>query len=170
MTSVREEAEAEAPDDVRATMAWLEQAGYALRTHGGPQQPFNNIALVYTGRCQIVITRDRNEWSLDIAPAPGERLYQYDLVLAAQDERDYGEVFPDDRFFWVRDSSSLPRPPWQLPEGVSWRETLPSAAEWVTGAGVTEALAWALQQRSAERRKAERRARRKSSPTTATND
>jgi hypothetical protein len=39
--------------------------------------------------------------------------------------------------------------PKQLPDGVSWRETLPGILRWIQAGDVTESITEALQQRSA---------------------
>src|SRR5699024_10055448 len=55
-----------APDDVQATIAWLSANGYTLTSHGG--EGTFGAQFVYSGDAQVVITVDRSQWMLDVAP------------------------------------------------------------------------------------------------------
>jgi hypothetical protein len=129
-----------APDDVRATIVWLSASGYTLSSHRG-ESTFG-AQFVYAGQAEVLITVDRSQWMLDVAPRPGAQAWQYDVLIAAQSGQPYGEVFPE------TGSRSPGDPlPDQLPEGVSWRETLPGILQWVDGEGVSAAVERALRER-----------------------
>ncbi len=106
-------------------------------THSAPSAGESTFGsqFVYTGGAEVLITVDRSQWMLDVAPRPGAEAWQYDLLIAAQKGQPYGEVFPT---VGIR-SAGDPLPE-QLPEGVSWRETLPGILQWVTGDGVQAAV------------------------------
>lgn len=129
-----------APDDVRATIEWLSANGYTLRSHRG-ESTFG-AQFIYAGQAEIHITVDRSQWTLDIAPRPGAQAWQYDLLIAAQTGQPYGEVFPETRSRSLKDPLS-----YQLPAGVSWRETLPGILHWMDDEDVTAAVEHALHER-----------------------
>jgi hypothetical protein len=129
-----------APGDVQDTVAWLADNGYTLTSHSG-ESAFG-AQFVYAGDVEVVIGVDRSQWLLDIVPRPGAEAWQYDLLLAAYKGLDYGALFPK------TGSRSLGDPlPDQLPEGVSWRGTLPEILEWVNDESVPVAVDRALDQR-----------------------
>ena len=129
-----------APDDVRDTIAWLATHGYTLVSRQG-EGTFGAL-LVYAGDAEVRISVDRSQWCLDVAPRPGREAWDYDLLLAAHQDQEYGALFPQN------DSRSWGEPlPDQLPEGVSWRETLPDILEWVSGDAVGTAVDRACHQR-----------------------
>jgi hypothetical protein len=129
-----------APDDVRETIAWLIANGYTLDSHRG--EGTFGAEFVYVGDAEVRITVDRSQWSLDVAPRPGAKSWQYDLLVAARTSRPYSEVFPE------TGSRSVGYPLADtLPEGVSWRETLPGILQWVDGEYVQAAVDAALQER-----------------------
>lgn len=130
-----------APVDVLETIAWLSANGYILSSHRG--ETTFGAEFVYVGDAEVRITVDRSQWFLDVAPRPGAEAWQYDLLIAARTGQPYGEVFP------AAGSRSVGDPlPDKLPEGVSWRETLPGILKWVGGQGVPAAVDNALQERS----------------------
>ena len=120
-----------APADVQNTVAWLLANGYKLASQVG-ESPFG-AQLVYVLEAEVRITVDQSQWCLDVAPAPGSEAWQYDLLLAAHRGLDYGELLPG-----TGSRSPTGLLPKQLPEGVSWRETLPDILHWVTGGDVAE--------------------------------
>lgn len=129
-----------APDDVRETVAWLSDSGFTLTSHSG-ESTFG-AQFVYASDAQILITVDRSQWLLEVAPRAGADAWQYDLLLAAYKALDYAALFPR------MGSRSLGDPlPEQLPEGVSWRETLPEILKWVNDESVPGAVDRALDQR-----------------------
>ena len=98
---------------------------------------------VFEGQSVVQIIVDRSQWSLDVAAASAAKFWQYDLLLAAQSSQGYGRRFPG---VGARTADApLPK---QLPEGVSWRETLPGILRWIQASDVTESVTEAQQQRS----------------------
>lgn len=137
---VREFLQRFAPDDVRETITWLTANGYSLSTHRG--EGTFGAEFVYVGDAEVRISVDRSQWTLDVAPRPGAKAWQYDVLIAARTGQPYGEVFPE------TGSRSVGDPlPDKLPEGVSWRETLPGILQWVDGEGVQAAADCALHER-----------------------
>lgn len=134
-----------APVDVQETVAWLLANGYTLSSHEGEGE--FGAQFVYTGQAEVRIGVDRSQWSLDIAQAPGAQPWQYDLLIAASSGRPYGQQFT--AVGPVGSRPSKPNLPRQLPEGVSWRRTLPGVLSWVQGPSVAEAVATALRERFA---------------------
>jgi hypothetical protein len=121
-----------APVDVQETVKWLRGNGYSLTEQRGGST-FGAV-FVYCGATRVVVSVDRSQWWLDVAPTPGADAWQYDLLIAAQAGKPYAEVFPE---------AGLARPlhgplPEQLPEHVSWRETLPAILPWLLAGNVTE--------------------------------
>jgi hypothetical protein len=131
-----------APADVQHTNAWLSANGYALVAHNGDST--FGAQFVYEEDTEVRITVDRSQWFLDIAPRPGAKTWQYDLLLAARRGLDYGALFPETGATVLGDP--LPE---QLPAGVSWRETLPDILQWVGGDSVPALVDRALHQRFA---------------------
>lgn len=130
-----------APSDVLNTIAWLTATGYSLVSHQG-ESTFG-AQFVYGGNAEVRITVDRSQWYLDVAPTPGAEAWQFDLLIAAHTGQPYAEVFP------VAETRSLGDPlPAQLPEGVSWRETLPDILERVRDHAVPPAVDRARHQRA----------------------
>ena len=115
-----------APGDVRDTIAWLSANGYALSSQTG--QGTFGAQFVYMAGAKVVVTVERSQWMLDVAPRHDAEAWQYDLLIAAQAGQPYRDVFPKIGARSVGDP--LPE---QLPEGVSWRETLPGILRWVGG-------------------------------------
>jgi hypothetical protein len=131
-----------ATPDVCSTVEWLEEHEYQL-TESQFQPPGSTwyTLFVFTADAQVGINCERSQWSMDIAPAPGAEWMQYDLLIAASRGRDYADCFPSR-------GDILTRPlPKQLPEGVSWRSTLPAVLDWISGPGVAQAVAHAQDQR-----------------------
>jgi len=58
-----------APEDVQATVAWLQANGYSLSSQCGD----NNFGarFVFVGAAEVHITVDRSQWFLDVACEPG---------------------------------------------------------------------------------------------------
>jgi hypothetical protein len=130
-----------APADVQHTVAWLLSSGYVLVPQEGASTFGASFVLEGDSVVQVIV--DRSQWSLDVAAASGAQLWQYDLLLAAQSSQEYGRRFPG------VGARTLDAPlPKQLPEGVSWRETLPGVLQWIQAGDVTESVTEAQQQRS----------------------
>lgn len=125
---------------MRDTIAWLSANGYSLSSHRG--EGTFGAQLVYTSDAEVLVTVDRSQWILDVAPGPGTEAFQYDLLIAAHVGQPYEDVFPT----VVARSVGDPLPE-QLPEGVSWRETLPGILRWVRGDEVRAAVDRARKER-----------------------
>lgn len=130
-----------APGDVRDTLAWLSANGYALSAHRGDST--FGAQFVYTGGSKVVVTVDRSQWMLDVAARPDAETWQYDLLIAAQAGQPYGDVFPT-----VGARSVADPLPEQLPESLSWRETLPRVLEWVGSNDVRAGVEQARRERA----------------------
>lgn len=63
-------------------IAWLSANGYTLSSQRG-ESTFGS-QFVYTGGAEVLLTVDRSQWMLDVAPRPGAEAWQYDLLIAAQ--------------------------------------------------------------------------------------
>ncbi|WP_125775458.1 hypothetical protein [Antribacter gilvus] len=132
---------ANAPADVQHTVAWLLSSGYVLVPHEGAST-FGAV-FVFEGDSVVRIVVDHSQWSLDVAAASAAKLWQYDLLLAAQSSQGYARRFPG-----VGAGTSDAPVPEQLPEGVSWRDTLPGILRWIRASDVTESVTEAQRQRS----------------------
>jgi hypothetical protein len=133
-----------APNDVQDTVAWLIANGYPLVAHRG-ESTFG-AQFVYVGDTKVLVTVDRGQWMLDVAVKPEDE-WNYEVLLVAHADQPYEVFFPRAGARAV--STSLPA---QLPEGVSWRETLPAILQWVTGDDVPVAVERAREERSRLRR------------------
>lgn len=129
-----------APDDVRDTIAWLSENGYLLSSHRGDST--FGAQFVYSGKTTVFITVDRSQWMLDVARGTEAPPWQYDLLIAAKSGESYERMFPVAGARSVGDSQ-----PRQLPDGVTWRETLPGVLEWIEEEDVPETVDRALDQR-----------------------
>jgi len=123
-----------APEDVRAAVEWLLGQGFVL-TGRSPQTRLGTFgsSLTYTGDATVIITVDRSQWHMDVAPPSGAKAIGLDLLIAAQAGRPYWEVFAATDL-----RAGQPNLPSQLPPGVSWREKLPTVLTWLA---TTEHLA-----------------------------
>ena len=130
-----------APADVQHTVAWLVSSGYVLVSQDGTNT-FGAL-FVFESDSVVQIIVDRSQWSLDVAAAPAAEFWHYDLLLAAQSGQEYGRRFPG---VGTRTLGALL--PEQLPEDVSWRETLPDILHWIQSSDVTESVTKAQRQRS----------------------
>jgi hypothetical protein len=129
-----------APQDVRDTVAWLLANGYILTSQRGTST--FGAQFVYTCDAEVVVTVDRSQWVLDVAPTPGAEPWQYDLLVAAHSGRAYGEALA------VGPAASLGEArPAQLPQGVSWRESLPRILRWMKDQDVSVGVGRARQER-----------------------
>lgn len=136
-----------APDDVRATIAWLLDHGYALSAQH-PAKELNTFGslMVYSGDAEVTVTVDKGQWYMDIARVPGANRHDFGLLLPASRGRPYWECFPS-----AEAAGDLPLPA-QLPPGVSWHDTLPTVLAWLAAKDETEiaaAVALAADQRYA---------------------
>jgi hypothetical protein len=129
---------AQATEDVADTLRWLEESAFLLTSaQGGRTEPFGNLRLVYEGPAGVVtMIRERSVWSLDVASDPAGKSIQYDLAVAAAQGRDW-RVYPH------TPGAHLD----QIPEGVSWRRTLPGVLRWLSESGDQDSIALAADQR-----------------------
>jgi hypothetical protein len=128
---VREYVEEVANDDVRATLAWLDDAGFRLTaSQGGRRESFGNALLVFSGDAAVRIVRDRGQWDVAVSPATGGAWFSLAILTAAREGREWEPPAVDF-------SAGLPC---QLPYGISWRHSLPAAFEWLKQPGSTAAL------------------------------
>jgi hypothetical protein len=81
------------------------------------------------------VTVDRSQWMLEIAASADSQFVQYDLAVAAHSGSSYGDCFPN-----AGTRALSGRLPVQLPEGVSWRATLPGILSWLRGPEVMRAV------------------------------
>jgi hypothetical protein len=128
---VREYVDALANDDVRATLQWLDEAGYRVTvSRGGPTESFGNALLVFNGRREVEITRDRGQWMIGVSLAPGGERLWLDILAAAREGMEWA---PPPR----RQPFSSPLPD-QLPVDLSWSTALPGVLEWLDEPGAAE--------------------------------
>ena len=132
---------ANAPSDVQDTVAWLSDNGYRLASQAGAST--FGAEFVFQGEGMVRIVVDRSQWMLDVAPSPGAEPWQYDLLIAAHSGQDYRQRFPG------TGSRAVGRTLLEhLPEGVSWRDTLPDVVRWVREHDVAERVSNAKRQRA----------------------
>ncbi|MGW2093674.1 hypothetical protein [Promicromonospora sukumoe] len=130
-----------APEDVQDTVAWLMSSGYVLVSQHGTNT--FGAGFVFEGDLAVQIIVDRSQWWIDVATSSAAKFWHYDLLLAAQSGQEYGQRFPED------DARTSDKPLLrQLPEDVSWRETLPGILRWIQESDVTESIAEARRQRA----------------------
>src|SRR5262249_9566943 len=90
-----------------------------------------NALLVFTGRREVEITRDRGQWLIGISLAPGGERFWLDVLMAAR----RGVVWtPPPR----HEPMSGPLPD-QLPAAISWGATLPDLLGGLDEPGAAEA-------------------------------
>ncbi|MEO3855462.1 hypothetical protein [Acrocarpospora sp. B8E8] len=131
MDPVREYVDAVANDDVRDTLRWLDEAGYRVTSsQGGPTESFGDAHLVFTGRREVEITRDRGQWMISISLAPGGERLWLDVLMAARRGAAWAPS-PHGQPL----SSPLPD---QLPADVSWSASLPDVLGWLDEPGAAE--------------------------------
>ncbi len=110
-----------------------------------PRRGLNTFgtSLTYTAAAQVIVTVDRSQWYMDIAPTPGAKTHFFDILLAASSGRPYWECLPP---LPLRDwRMPLPK---QLPPGVAWRDTLPAVLAWLASeADIAAAVRLAKDQR-----------------------
>ena len=128
-----------ATPDVAATLEWLVAQGAAItREQGGQHESFGNVLVEFTfSEAVLTITRDRDQWLLDVQSGQLRR-FDFDVIHAALTGSDE----------W---SGPTPKPlPKQLPDGVSWLAELPAALEWLRTRLDAEDQLLRLQRRRAE--------------------
>jgi hypothetical protein len=120
-----------ANDDVRATLAWLDDAGFRLTAgQGGKRESFGNALLVFSGDAEVKIVRDRGQWDIAVSPAPGGSWFSLAILTAVREGRGWEPAA-------INFSAGVPG---QLPCGIGWRDSLPTALEWLKQPGSTAVL------------------------------
>ena len=114
--------------DVRATLEWLDTAGFTITdSRGGEHEEFGNVLLQFQRTdVGVRISRDRGQWLCNISP-PGRPDYLGLNVLLTAKEGGEPDPGPRDAAF----TQPLPE---QLPKGVSWHSVIPSLIDWLQGA------------------------------------
>ena len=110
-----------ATEDVAATVEWLENQGFVLVEHRGPdERAFGDQYLRYSkaGQVEVHIVRDRGQWGCDIQCEGWTQAFDFGLVLDAVEGRSEWEPM---------DPTANPYATKQLPAGVTWSEALPVA-------------------------------------------
>jgi hypothetical protein len=111
-----------APPDVADSLDWLLGEGFAdVAERGGPGESFGNL-FVHLRRPGMAVrgTRDRGQWSVELAPAGGE-FVPLNVLLTARD----GSA-PVVTGFELRGPVAE-----VLPPGVEWRVALPGIISWL---------------------------------------
>src|SRR5260221_6309402 len=100
-----------APVSVLGSLDWLASAGFVVvAERGGPHESFGNLLVVFERSTLAVrITRDRGQWSIELAPGRGE-FVPLNVLLTA---RDGGTPVPRD---WRGADTRAPGPS----GGVGW--------------------------------------------------
>jgi hypothetical protein len=111
-----------APADVRATLDWMTEVGFYIRTErGGRDESFGNVLLDFERPpTAIRLIRDRGQWTLGLA-LDGRHFVGLQVLLNA---RDGGE-------FLTPDHDPVAPLPEVLPEGGSWASAVPEVLAWL---------------------------------------
>jgi hypothetical protein len=127
-----------APDDGGATLRWLVAQGAVITDEqGGRGEAFGNILVRFElGDAELTITRDRDQWLLDVQSGQLSR-FDFDVIHVALAGDDYWE------------QSGPGALPAQLPDGVSWLSELPQTLNWLRTTPDAEARLKQLQQKRA---------------------
>jgi hypothetical protein len=138
MTEVLAYAREKAPQDVLATLDWLTEQGFVpVSERGGRDESFGNLLLGFEQPpLRLRVTRDRGQWSLEIATARTD-FVPLNVLLTAMS----GDAPDPGRY------DLLDQLPEVLPGGAEWREFLPPLVIWLgssdRSAEITEAgTAW----------------------------
>jgi hypothetical protein len=117
-----------APQDVLASLDWLMQQGFVLVSElGGRDESFGNLRLGFEQPPRrLRITRDRGQWSLELATARADFI-PLNVLLSAMT----GDAPDPGRY------DLLDQLPDVLPGGVEWREVLPLVTTWLNSADRT---------------------------------
>jgi len=113
---------------VRATLEWLENAGFAVvESSGGPDEAFGNVYLLFGGPARVRVVRDRSQWDIAIGRPGGQSLYSLSVLTAARDG-----------VAWQYPALRTDELPLQLPPGLVWSVEVPSIVSWLHMDGATE--------------------------------
>ena len=141
--------------DVALTMQWLLSEGADVaREMGGPTDPqgFGDILIEFVlADTTVLITRDRGQWMMTVQ-APGLSRFDFGLIHQTRNHEDpweppwLGRSWPAGKQTIRLATASAPTLPPQLPPGVSWREELPKALDWLSTTADAEAQLQAMKQ------------------------
>jgi hypothetical protein len=106
--------------DVADAVRWLLAQGARVTYEEAPHGMGFAVLELELDHTQIRMVRDRGQWMLDLR-SEGQPWLQLDLVHAAR----VGGVD------WQQEGTRTGPLPDQLPVGVSWRDELPAALDWV---------------------------------------
>lgn len=120
-----------APVDVVETIHFLERSGYEL-THSVIASLVGDGQLRYSGEFDVVITRDRGQWTLDVVTIDRET-FQLDLIAAGRAGR-----YP---------TEPIEGTPVQLPPWLSWHNELPGLLQWLKSPGAGDKVLSASDER-----------------------
>jgi hypothetical protein len=111
-----------APPDVAGSLDWLAREGFAVvGERGGRGESFGNLIVVFERPGMAVrVTRDRGQWSAELAPGGGE-FVPLNVLLTAQ----------EGGLPVVRGSKLGDPLPEVLPPGVEWSGVLPGVVSWL---------------------------------------
>jgi hypothetical protein len=105
--------------DVVATLGWLDGENFkVIKQSGGSSETFGNAQVEFSRNALGVrITKDRDQWKLDVAP-PGFEFLNLEYLLTAKDG-EQAEVSP---------TEAAAAPP---SKQTSWQQALPGLISWI---------------------------------------
>lgn len=106
--------------DVAATLGWLAGEGFeVVNQSGGSTETFGNAQVEFKRKqLGVRITKDRDQWKLDVAP-PGFEFLNLEYLLTARDAQEADTSVP-------KEVSATP-----ATKEVSWQASLPGLITWV---------------------------------------
>lgn len=110
-----------ATPDIGLAVAWLLSEGAVVTARDDPHGMAFALAKFAVGDAEVRMVRDRGVWSMDLRLAGQRHWLQFDLM-----HRILTDEVPTDR-----PGRRLGDLPPQTPEGVSWRDCLPTALGWL---------------------------------------
>lgn len=120
-----------APQDVLDTLDWLAGEGFVVASErGGRGESFGDLQIVFSRPpLAMCVTRDRGQWSIDLAPGRGEFVPLHVLLTAWEGSAP------------APGGGSLGRSlPEVLPEGVEWHAVLPGVLSWLESGDRTQEI------------------------------
>lgn len=115
--------------DVAATLGWLDSEDFkVVQQSGGASETFGNAQVEFQrNQLGVRVTKDRDQWKLDVAP-PGFEFLNLEYVLAAKE----GETTNTS----VTSEATVKHPT----KEISWQATLPELITWIEEKDRTEDL------------------------------
>ena len=123
--------ESVAPDDVLDTLSWLSAHGYEVTRAVGAGEHMGSALLVFSLSREVTVVRDRDQWDTSVALSPGGKSHSVAVLAAAR------RGIPWDPGPRRPVGTPLAQ---KLPEGMSWRETLPLVLAWLDEPGAASAV------------------------------